>query len=84
MRTIPKAQAVYGDRMTLKPMMTTRDVADYFGITLDAVQKWRYRKMGPKFTRIAWNCVLYKRKDVLRWEKTRAVNSGGRPKKNAK
>jgi len=64
--------------------MTSRDVADYFNIGVRAVEAWRYKKFGPKFIRISFKCVRYKRKDVIEWEKNREVNFGGRPKKNDK
>ena len=68
--------------MSENPMMTTREVAEYFEVTIDAVQKWRYRKIGPKFTRVSANCVLYRQKEVLQWGESRVVNRGGRPKRD--
>jgi len=56
--------------MSEKEMMTTREVAEYFGVELGTVQMWRHRKRGPKFILISPNCALYRRQDVLKWEKT--------------
>lgn len=66
--------------MTEKEMMTTREVAEYFKVTLPAVQKWRHRNTGPPFTIVSSNCALYKRKDVMAWKKKRAENGGQWPK----
>jgi len=70
--------------MKSNEMMTTREVADYFGVELGTVQTWRFRKNGPPFTRVSPVCVMYSREDILSWEKTRWVNYGGRPKEDGK
>ena len=70
--------------MTEKQMMNTREVAEYFGVEFGTVQKWRHLKKGPPFTVVSPICVLYKLKDILKWEKTR-VGKFGRPiEKNGK
>lgn len=48
-------------------LITEAELADHLGLSRSTLQKWRRKKVGPAFIRIAQNCVRYRREDVLAW-----------------
>jgi hypothetical protein len=52
-------------------LLTTIQVAGWFGVTPQWVELARAKGYGPPFTRIAPQAIRYKRSDVIAWLKER-------------
>lgn len=54
---------------------TEREAADFLGVTVRALQKWRATGTGPRFVRISGRCVRYRRRDLISWAEARLKSS---------
>ena len=52
-------------------LLSTAQVADWFGCSTQWLEIGRCKNYGPKFTRISARTVRYRRSDVLAWLETR-------------
>jgi predicted DNA-binding transcriptional regulator AlpA len=52
-------------------LLSTREVADWLGVSIQWVEIGRSKKYGPPFKRLAPRTVRYLRADVLKWLKAR-------------
>lgn len=57
--------------MTNEPLATPTEVAEYLGLALVTLSKWRQRGRGPQWLKIG-NSVRYDWAEVRRW-----VQAGG-------
>jgi predicted DNA-binding transcriptional regulator AlpA len=51
-------------------LLRERDAADYLNVTEYALQKWRYRGIGPRFVRLGrrtGGAIRYKISDLNEW-----------------
>jgi hypothetical protein len=55
-------------------LLTTDEVAEWFGVTPEWLRIGRVNKFGPPFLRIAPKKVRYRRADVLAWLDERKFN----------
>lgn len=62
------AQAHQGDR----PILGMPELADRYGVSLQAVRRWRVDGYGPKGFRVG-RFVRYRLEDVLAWEQAQAA-----------
>jgi predicted DNA-binding transcriptional regulator AlpA len=53
-------------------LLTSRELADWLGLTADWVELGRSKNYGPKFIRLASRVVRYRRGDVIAWLRERA------------
>ncbi len=58
-----------------RKFFTQRELADHWRISIRTLEGWRYRGIGPTFTKIG-NRVLYSRDAVLRFEEKGLMNMG--------
>ena len=56
-------------------MLTTRDVAEWLGVSVQFLEIARHRGYGPKFVRIGPGRIRYRRADVLAWLEERTFAS---------
>jgi predicted DNA-binding transcriptional regulator AlpA len=52
-------------------LLTTRQTADWLGVSTQWLEIGRGKNYGPKFTRVSSRVIRYRRGDVLKWLKTR-------------
>jgi predicted DNA-binding transcriptional regulator AlpA len=52
-------------------LLTTRQVADWLGVSTQWVEIGRSKNYGPPFKRLTARSIRYLRDDVLKWLKTR-------------
>jgi predicted DNA-binding transcriptional regulator AlpA len=48
-------------------LLTTEQVAEWFGLSTQWVEVGRHKGYGPPFTRISGNCIRYQRAAVREW-----------------
>jgi hypothetical protein len=53
-------------------LLTTRQIAEWFGVTRMWVDIGRSRGYGPQFMEVTPNCILYRRGDVRDWLRERS------------
>jgi predicted DNA-binding transcriptional regulator AlpA len=58
-------------------LLTTREVADWLGVSHQFLEIGRLKSYGPKFVRVSSRLIRYKRGDVLAWLKSRTHCSTG-------
>ena len=56
-------------------LLTTRDVAEWLGVSVQFLEIGRHRGYGPKFVRIGPARIRYRRSDVLAWLEDRTFAS---------
>jgi hypothetical protein len=56
-------------------LLTTAQVADWFGVSVQWLEIGRVKNYGPKFKRIGPHCVRYGRGDCLKFLKARTYAS---------
>jgi predicted DNA-binding transcriptional regulator AlpA len=57
-------------------MLTSRQVAEMCGVSLNTLQKWRSRNVGPKYVKFSGSnasAVRYPRADVERFINARVI-----------
>jgi predicted DNA-binding transcriptional regulator AlpA len=52
-------------------LLSTPALAEWLGVTVQCLKKWRASGRGPQFVRVGTNTVRYRRGDVLDWLKAR-------------
>ena len=60
---------------TADDLLTTRDVAEWLGVSIQFLEIGRHRGYGPKFVRIGPARIRYRRADVLAWLEQRTFAS---------
>jgi predicted DNA-binding transcriptional regulator AlpA len=58
-------------------LLSTKYIADWFGVSVMWVENGRLQSYGPPFLRIGPRMIRYRRADVLAWLETRANASRG-------
>lgn len=48
-------------------LITETQAADFLGIAIRTLQKWRMNGTGPKFVRVSSRCVRYRRRELIAW-----------------
>ena len=61
-----------------KPMMTTKELADFVGVAANTPLNWRKKGTGPKFVRVGPRNIRYFRRDVEGWLEQRASQQAAR------
>ena len=56
--------------LTNKPLLTTRELSEYWEVRMQTLQKWRITGEGPIYFKIG-NRVRYPRYAIIHYEKTR-------------
>jgi predicted DNA-binding transcriptional regulator AlpA len=56
-------------------LLTTREVAEWLGVSVQWCEIGRLRKYGPKYTRLSAKIIRYRRSDVIAWLEERAHHS---------
>lgn len=57
----------HGGLLSSEEMLTSAQVADICGVSLNTLQKWRSRNMGPRYIKFGGSnaaTIRYKRSDV--------------------
>ena len=60
-------------RFTRDDVLTSGELAARLGLSIHALQRWRLRGMGPKFTKIRPTFGVYFLEDVEEWERAKAA-----------
>ena len=55
-------------------LLSTREVADWLGMSILWLEVGRMRGYGPRFVRIGTRRIRYRRADVLAWLKSRTFS----------
>jgi excisionase family DNA binding protein len=63
-------QSVVTDADRLEPLFSPSDVAEYLGVPVKTLYRWRYLGVGPPALRVGRH-VRYRRSDVERWVEQR-------------
>ena len=50
----------------MNDLLTTREVADYLGVSEATLTDWRYRRRGPEFLRVG-RLIRYRKDSLLLW-----------------
>jgi excisionase family DNA binding protein len=53
------------DRDTL--LLDEKQLAEYLGISVHALRRWRFESRGPRFFRLEGRLVRYRQEDVEGW-----------------
>jgi predicted DNA-binding transcriptional regulator AlpA len=53
-------------RVKTEPLWTAGDVADFLGVPVSTLYRWRYRRTGPRACRVG-RYLRYRSADVLAW-----------------
>ena len=53
--------------------MNEKQVAEFLGVTVSALRRWRFEGRGPGFFRLEGRLVRYRQKDVEGWLSAQAV-----------
>ncbi len=56
-------------------LMTTNEVADFLGVTVNVLQIWRHKGTGPKYFKLSRRAVRYREPDVFSWLKSRVIET---------
>ena len=56
-------------------LLSTREVADWLGVSTQWVEIGRSKNYGPEFVRVGPRVICYRRGDVLKWLRARAFAS---------
>lgn len=52
-------------------LLSTREVADWLGVSIQFMEIGRHKGYGPRFVRLGPRKIVYRRADVLHWLGTR-------------
>ena len=61
-------------------LRSTRQVAEFLGVSPRTLEDWRLRGGGPRFVRMGSRVVRYRPREVARWIADREVASTSAPK----
>jgi predicted DNA-binding transcriptional regulator AlpA len=64
-------------------LLSTRQIADWLGVSTQWVEIGRSKNYGPPFRKISARCIRYLRGDVLKWLKARSYASTAEYAKHA-
>jgi predicted DNA-binding transcriptional regulator AlpA len=64
-------------------LLTTKDVAAWFGMSVITLEIWRSKGKGPPFTKLTPRMVRYRRGDALNWLAKRTCTSTARNRNRA-
>ena len=62
----------------MNDLLTTREVADYLGVSEATLTDWRYRRRGPEFLRVG-RLIRYRKDSLLLWLDEVTVEMRGPP-----
>jgi predicted DNA-binding transcriptional regulator AlpA len=71
------AGRTYGAQVTLPKLLTAAELADYLGVDVRTLERWRRLGRGPRVTRVGDHKVRYAEPDVAEW-----LSAGGDSKLN--
>jgi excisionase family DNA binding protein len=54
-------------------LMNEKQVAEFLGVTVSALRRWRFEGRGPRFFRLEGRLVRYRQEDVEGWLSAQAV-----------
>jgi len=54
-------------------LMNEKQVAEFLGVTVSALRRWRFEGRGPGFFRLEGRLVRYRQEDVEGWLSAQAV-----------
>lgn len=57
-----------------RDLMDEAALADFVGVTLKTLQKWRWQRTGPTFVKMG-RLIRYRREDVERWLESQLVTT---------
>jgi hypothetical protein len=52
-------------------LLTTRETADWIGVSTQWLEIGRSKDYGPRFVRVSPRCIRYRRGDVVEWLRAR-------------
>ena len=67
MAVLDRAQEAADTPLTLPPLATRKQVAEYTQTSIPTLARWDAQGIGPKVTRIGPGACRYKREDVEAW-----------------
>lgn len=67
MTVVDRAQEAAAQPLTLPPLATRKQVAEYTQTSVPSLARWAAQGIGPKVTRIGAGVCRYKREDVEAW-----------------
>ena len=53
--------------MVDKLLMNEKQVAEFLGVTVYALRRWRFEKRGPDFIKLEARLVRYRQEDIEAW-----------------
>lgn len=71
-----QANEQMGDNQIQHELMTSAEVSEYLGVSLNLLQKWRSRNTGPKYFKYGGAnnaAVRYDKKDVEAFRKAHTI-----------
>jgi predicted DNA-binding transcriptional regulator AlpA len=73
--TPPNTPGQLQDSVYWEGLVSERQAADFLGVTVRALQKWRVTGTGPTYVRISSRCIRYRRRDLHAWIEARVRSS---------
>jgi predicted DNA-binding transcriptional regulator AlpA len=58
-----------------KPLLNTRQAAEYLGLTVSTLETYRKQKSGPSYIAISSRCVRYRSADLDNYALTKALKA---------
>jgi predicted DNA-binding transcriptional regulator AlpA len=55
--------------------LSAAQVSDLLGISIHTVNRWRDRKVGPRYVKLSATCVRYHRDDIEQYVRERMVGT---------
>ncbi|OGI41832.1 MAG: hypothetical protein A2150_00515 [Candidatus Muproteobacteria bacterium RBG_16_64_11] len=49
--------------------------AEFLGLSIKTLQKWRHTGSGPEFLRLSARCIRYRRRELIEWSTARLKTS---------
>lgn len=65
--------------MRIKPdwinyrVYTTRQAADFLGLSIRALERWRKVGIGPEYIKVSPTCIRYEVSKIHEWMKKRSI-----------
>jgi len=53
--------------MSMQILLTPKQVAERLGLSVNTLIDWRWRRVGPPWTKISSKCVRYIEEELERW-----------------
>ncbi|MGO3320258.1 MAG: helix-turn-helix transcriptional regulator [Microbacterium gubbeenense] len=67
MTILDRARDAADERLTLPPIATRKQVAQYTQTSIPTLARWAAEGVGPKVTRLGPGAIRYKREHVEAW-----------------